>query len=434
MWTRVIWRRISTFRAHTTTSIKRYQSTQATNEVPNVLLVDTSALIFRAHHGFAGNPLTRPDGIEVSALYGLCSSLLMLIETLQPTHIACALDVASSRTERKALLPDYKGNRIKDVNYEALTRQLKLVPNFISAMGLKHVKHEGHEADDVIASLVEHIRVKHPDAVIRIVSSDKDFTQLLSEHPSVSLLKFKPTKAARVVDADGKTSDFISFTAPMCKERYGIEVSQFVDYLALVGDVADNIPGVPKVGDKTAAKLLNDYGDLQGILNAARKGDIKRDIIRKSLLDNAEQVLVWRQVAKLNHDLEVPDLDTIRFDGLQALATHMRHVFFDEYNFASIQERLTTMLSQYEPQKAIETDPVQADPVQSEPVKETSVLTSDSDKPSQDEAVSSEQQSTQPKVDNVKRRNSMFVMDETSGEADEDTEAPHIIMRSGQFR
>ncbi len=272
-----------------------------TQDGPNVrlYLVDGSGFIFRAYHALP--PLTRKsDGLPVGAVSGFCNMLWKLLVDMKssedaPTHLAVIFD-HSEKTFRNALYDQYKAHRPPAP--EDLVPQFPLVREATLAFGVPSIELAGYEADDVIASYACHVRDMGGEVVI--VSSDKDLMQLVGDR--VSMLD--TMKQVRI----GRDQVF---------EKFGVPPEKVVDVQALCGDSVDNVPGAPGIGIKTAALLINEYGDLDTLL--ARAGEIKQDKRRQTLIDFADQVRLSRELVRLTCDAPLPQpLDELVVDEFDA--------------------------------------------------------------------------------------------------------------------
>ncbi|TFF21638.1 DNA polymerase I [Jiella endophytica] len=259
------------------------------NKGDHLFLVDGSAYIFRAYHALP--PLTRKsDGMPVGAVSGFCNMLWKLVEESRdtsvgtiPTHFAVIFD-HSSTTFRNELYDQYKANRTAPP--EDLVPQFALIREAVRAFDLPCIEKQGFEADDLIATYTRQAVAAGGD--VTIVSSDKDLMQLVG--PGVIL--YDQMKDKRLGPEE-------------VKEKFGVYPEKMIDLQALVGDTSDNVPGVPGIGPKTAAQLLDDYGDLETLL--ARAGEIKQAKRRENLLEFAEQARLSKRLVTL--DCETP-LDT----------------------------------------------------------------------------------------------------------------------------
>ncbi|NMM45362.1 DNA polymerase I [Rhodospirillaceae bacterium KN72] len=259
------------------------------SETPQHLyLVDGSAYIFRAF--FALPPMNREDGTPTNAVFGVTSMLLNLIERTDADHVAVIFD-AKRQNFRNDIYPDYKGHR-PDAP-EELRPQFPIIREAVEALSLPYVEMEGFEADDLIATYAK--QAAAAGAEVTVVSSDKDLMQLVDDHISM----WDPMK-----------NQVISYDQVM--EKFGVGPDKVVDVQSLAGDSTDNVPGVPGIGIKTAAQLINEYGDLDTLLE--RASEIKQPKRRESLIEFAEQARISRQLVRLKDDVavEVPIADLKR--------------------------------------------------------------------------------------------------------------------------
>ncbi|MGF1462368.1 MAG: DNA polymerase I [Maricaulaceae bacterium] len=268
-----------------------------------VFLVDGSGYIFRAYHALP--PLSRKsDGLPVGAVSGFCNMLFKLMEDMKasdaPTHLAVIFD-KSEHTFRNELYPEYKAHRPPAP--EDLVPQFPLIRDAVRAFGLPCLEMAGFEADDLIATYARQAEAEGAEVVI--VSSDKDLMQLVSD--KITLLD---TMKSKSIDAQG------------VMEKFGVGPDKVIEVQALAGDSVDNVPGVPGVGVKTAAQLIEEYGDLEGLLAAARNGEITQKKRRENLVDHAEAARISKTLVTLKTDVAVedpleafgldePDLDTL---------------------------------------------------------------------------------------------------------------------------
>jgi len=249
----------------------------------HVYLIDGSGYIFRAYHALP--PLTRPsDGLPVGAVHGFCAMLWKLLretgELSPPTHIAVVFDY-SARTFRNELYEDYKAHRPEVP--EDLSPQFPLIREAVRAFNVACVEQEGYEADDIIATYA--VEALGAGADVTIVSSDKDLMQLV--RPGIRMYD---TMKNKVIGEEEVL------------ERFGVPPEKVIEVQALIGDSTDNVPGVPGIGVKTAALLINEYGDLDTLL--ARAGEIKQPKRRESLITFADQARLSRTLVIL--DCHVP--------------------------------------------------------------------------------------------------------------------------------
>jgi DNA polymerase-1 len=249
-------------------------------------LVDGSGYIFRAYHALP--PLTRKsDGLPVGAVAGFCNMLWKLLcdmkgEPDAPTHLAVIFD-HSEKTFRNSLYDQYKAHRPPPP--EDLIPQFAMVREATRAFGVPALELPGYEADDLIAAYACKVRDAGGEAVI--VSSDKDLMQLVGDQ--VSMLD---------------TMKNVRIGREQVIEKFGVPPEKVVDVQALCGDSVDNVPGAPGIGIKTAALLINEYGDLDTLL--ARASEIKQDKRRQTLIDFADQIRLSRQLVQLDCDTPLP--------------------------------------------------------------------------------------------------------------------------------
>ncbi len=262
---------------------------------PRLFLIDAYALIYRAFFAFVNRPLTNSRGENTSAAWGFANFLLDIRDTHAPDYIAVVFDAGTSYREQE--FPEYKATREKMP--EELKASLPRIRELVAAFHDEVVELDGYEADDVIGTLARQAQAQGLEAVI--VSGDKDFHQLVG--PGVHLLnpgRGGPTGvAAAWVDESN------------AEERLGIPPEQVVDYLALVGDASDNIPGAPGVGEGWACRLLKEIGSLDELLEAPDRIPWKGK--RRSIEENQEQIRLSRKLVTIQTDLPVElDLDRLR--------------------------------------------------------------------------------------------------------------------------
>jgi DNA polymerase-1 len=250
----------------------------------HVYLVDGSGYIFRAFHALP--PLTRPsDGIPVGAVHGFCAMLWKLLRESKasesPTHIAVVFD-ASRENFRNEIYEAYKANRPPPP--DELIPQFPLIRDAVKAFNVACVEQEGYEADDLIATYAREVVDAGGD--VTIVSSDKDLMQLV--RPGVVM--FDAMKSKKL----GREE---------VMEKFGVPPDKVVDVQALAGDSTDNVPGVPGIGVKTAAELINEYGDLDTLL--ARASEIKQPKRREKLIEFANQARISRELVRLKNDVDI---------------------------------------------------------------------------------------------------------------------------------
>jgi DNA polymerase-1 len=278
---------------------KKTATTQAAAApLKHVCLIDGSGYIFRAFFAIK-TPMTRADGTPTGAVFGFCNMLLKLLRESDADHVAVIFD-AGRRTFRNDIYPEYKAHRPEPP--PELIPQFALVRDAARAFNLPAIQQEGVEADDLIATYAR--QATDSGAKVTIVSSDKDLMQLI--RPGVAM--FDPINSRPIGEAE-------------VREKFGVGPEKVVDVQSLAGDSTDNVPGVPGVGVKTAAELINAFGDLDSLL--MRAGEIKQPKRRETLLANADKARISRELVRLREDCRVdhplaelerrsPDPDTLR--------------------------------------------------------------------------------------------------------------------------
>ena len=250
-------------------------------------LIDGSGYIFRAYYALP--PLTRKsDGLPTGAVSGFCSMLFKLLEDSKsnenkqkPTHFAVIFDSAR-KTFRNEIYNDYKANRSEAP--DDLAPQFEYIRKSVLAFNLPSVDLANYEADDLIATYVDQILEK--GAKVTIVSSDKDLMQLFKKNVRI----FDPMKNKFISEED-------------IQNKFGVDSSKVIDVQALAGDSSDNVPGVPGIGVKTAAELINKYGTLEKLLNSAN--EIKQNKRRETLIENKDKAIISKKLVTLKHDAPV---------------------------------------------------------------------------------------------------------------------------------
>jgi len=255
------------------------------DESKELFLIDGSGFIFRAYYAMAysrQSGMTNPDGVEVSAVYGFTNMILKMLRDYNAPNIAVIFD-AARKNFRNDIYPEYKANR--DATPEDLVPQFPLIREATRAFDLPALEVEGYEADDLIAAYAR-LALEIGKKVV-VVSSDKDLMQLV--RPGVRMLD--PMKG-KWIDEDGVF------------EKFGVTPDKVVDVQSLAGDSVDNVPGVPGIGVKTAAQLINEYGSLEELLE--RAGEIKQPKRREKLINHADDARVSKKLVTLDDHAPVP--------------------------------------------------------------------------------------------------------------------------------
>lgn len=244
-------------------------------------LIDASSFIFRAF--YAVRPLSNKAGLPTNAVFGFANMVLKVLETLQPTHIAVVYDTKHP-SFRKDMYPEYKANR--SAMPEDLVPQMPYVKKFVEALGLPSFEQAGFEADDIIGTLAERAAHMSKEADVCIVSSDKDLMQLVNGHIYLY-----------------DTMKEVKYTPAEVKEKLGVLPALVPDYLGIVGDSSDNIPGVKGIGPKGAVALLEQFGSVEGIYE--RLEEVKKEGQRKQLLESKANALLSKELATVKRDMKL---------------------------------------------------------------------------------------------------------------------------------
>lgn len=270
-----------------------------------LFLLDAYALIFRGYYAFIKNPRINSKGLDTSAIFGFMNSLLDVIKRERPDHLAVAFDKEGS-TVRTEMFTEYKANR--SATPEAIMIAIPYIHDILRAMHIPIIEEAGCEADDLIGTVAK--QAEKQGYQVFMVTPDKDFAQLVSEN----IFMYRPARLGNGIEIWG---------VPEVLERFEIErPEQVIDYLGMMGDAVDNIPGLPGVGEKTAKKLLKEYGSMENLLAHAHeiKGKLGENIVA-----NAEKGIMSKKLATIitdcnvsfdEHDFELTKPD---FEKVEAL-------------------------------------------------------------------------------------------------------------------
>lgn len=288
-----------------------------TVERPRLLLIDGHSIAYRAFFALPVENFSTSTGQHTNAVYGFTSMLINVLRDEQPTHLAVAFDV-SRQTFRTELYAAYKGNR--STSPPEFSGQVALVKEVLDALNVVHVELDGYEADDIIATLTTQAEADGLDVLI--CTGDRDALQLVTEHVTV----LYPRKGV---------SDLARMTPAAVQEKYFVTPQRYPDLAALVGETSDNLPGVPGVGPKTAAKWLDAYGGLENLLRSAADVPGKAG---ESFREHLDDVATNRRVNALLRDMELPVRpgDLVR----QHWDRDAVHRLFDGLEFRVLRERL----------------------------------------------------------------------------------------------
>ena len=252
---------------------------------PRLLLIDGHSLAYRAFFALPVDNFSTRTGQITNAVYGFISMFINVVRDEQPDAIAVAFDV-SRQTFRSERYAEYKANR--GASPQEFSGQVALIKEVLAALRIGVVEREGYEADDVIATLCRQAREAGYEVLIS--SGDRDTIQLVDDQVTI----LYPLRGV---------SELIRLTPQAVQTRYGVAPEQYSDLAALVGETSDNLPGVPGVGAKTAAKWLAAYGNLDGIIANA---PVIKGKVGESLRTHLDQVILNRRLNRLVDDLELP--------------------------------------------------------------------------------------------------------------------------------
>lgn len=292
-----------------------------------LLLIDGHSVAYRAFFALPVENFSTTTGQHTNAVYGFTSMLINVLRDEQPTHLAVAFDV-SRKTFRSEEYADYKANRSKSP--DEFTGQVALIKEVLDALHVTYLELEGFEADDIIGTLAT--RAEQDGYEVLICTGDRDALQLVSDATTV----LYPRKGV---------SDLARMTPAAVEEKYGVRPEAYPDLAALVGETSDNLPGVPGVGPKTAAKWLGQYGGLEGLVADADKVTGKAG---QSFRDHLADVIRNRRINALVRDLDLPV--TTGDLALQPWDRDAVHQVFDGLEFRVLRDRLFQTLSTEEPE------------------------------------------------------------------------------------
>jgi DNA polymerase-1 len=299
-----------------------------------LFLLDAYALIFRGYYAFIKNPRINSKGMDTSAIFGFTNSLLDVIKRERPDHLAVAFDKDGS-VVRTEMYGDYKANR--DATPEAIKIAIPYIQDILKAMHIPVIEEAGCEADDLIGTVAK--QAEKEGYKVYMVTPDKDFAQLVSEN----IFMYRPARLGNGIEIWG---------VPEVLERFEIErPEQVIDYLGMMGDAVDNIPGLPGVGEKTAKKLLKDFGSMENLLENTHQLKGK---LRENIEANKEKGIMSKKLATIitdcnvsfnetDYELTKPDSDKVEalFNELEfrRMAEQFQKLFGDGQEFDNVQSQ-----------------------------------------------------------------------------------------------
>ena len=286
-----------------------------------LLLIDGHSMAYRAFFALPAENFTTAQGQHTNAIYGFATMLISLIKEEKPTHIAVAFDV-SRKTFRTEIFPEYKANRSKTP--DEFRSQMSYLHELVSAFGIQQFEIEGYEADDIIATITK--RAEKEKCEVLICTGDRDSFQLVNDQTTILYPKRGVSEMSRM-------------TPEAVITKYGMSAEQYPDFAALRGDPSDNLPSVPGVGEKTAAKWIVDFGSLENLLSNV---DTLGGKVGQSLRDNIDNVIRNRELTQLVHDAPMDfQIDALLWSGPdEELVTPL----FEKLEFRTLKERLAPLL------------------------------------------------------------------------------------------
>ena len=289
-----------------------------------LFLLDAYALIFRGYYAFIKNPRINSKGMDTSAIMGFMNSLLDVIKRERPDHLAVCFDKGGSHS-RTELFTDYKANR--DETPEAIRIAVPYIQQLLEAMHIPVIEKEGYEADDIIGTLAKQAEKEGFDTFM--VTPDKDFAQLVSAH----IFMYRPARMGNGIEIWG---------IPEVQEKFEVErPEQVIDYLGMMGDAVDNIPGLPGVGDKTAKKFLKEFGSMEALLDNT---DQLKGKLREKVEANKDLGLLSKELATILLDVPVQfDEKAYRLSEPDTAAVGQ---LFETLEFRRMQEQFTKIFAE----------------------------------------------------------------------------------------
>ncbi|WP_159845744.1 DNA polymerase I [Nocardia sp. CY41] len=294
---------------------------------PTLLLLDGHSIAYRAFFALPAENFKTVTGQTTNAVYGFTAMLINLLRDEKPTHVAAAFDV-SRQTFRAEAYPEYKANRT--TTPDEFRGQVELTKDVLGALGIPVMAIDGFEADDIIATLTT--QATAAGFRVLIVTGDRDSIQLVDENVTV----LYPRKGV---------SDLTRFTPEEVMAKYGLTPNQYPDYAALRGDPSDNLPGIPGVGEKTAAKWIREYGDLNTLVE---KVDQVKGKVGDALRANLSSVVLNRQLTELMREVPLPYTPDQLAQG--PWDREKIHQLFDDLEFRVLRDRLFETLAPPEPE------------------------------------------------------------------------------------
>ena len=282
-----------------------------------IVLIDGHSILNRAFYGLPD--LTNAEGLHTNAVYGFLNIMFKILEEEKPEYLTVAFDVHAP-TFRHEMYSEYKGTRKPMA--EELREQVPLMKEVLHAMGVRTIEQAGLEADDLLGTLSRRCEAKGMEVVI--LSGDRDLLQLATDHVEIRIPKTKRTG-----------TEIEDYYAADVKERYLVTPQEFIDVKALMGDASDNIPGVPNIGEKTATRIIADYGSIEHAYEHA--SELKPPRAAKNLVEYWEQAKMSKVLATINVEADFPyDLDEAKLGNLY---TQEAYAYFQRLQFKNLLSR-----------------------------------------------------------------------------------------------
>jgi len=284
---------------------------------PKLMLIDGNSITYRAF--FALPQLSNSSGQYTNAVFGFTQMLLRVLQDEEPTHVAVAFD-AGKKTFRHGVYEAYKGTRQKTPS--ELSEQFPLVREVLAAFGIQSLELASYEADDIIGTLSRRAEAEGYETLL--VSGDKDLLQLVTESVNAILTRKGVTDVER-------------YTPQAVFERFGLTPPQIIDLKGLMGDTSDNIPGVPGVGEKTAVKLLQQFGSVEAVLESI--AEVSGAKLKERLAENRDQATMSKELATIHREVPIDTvISDLKFDGIPAEAVRQT---FQRLGFKSLVDKIS---------------------------------------------------------------------------------------------
>tara|TARA_A100001015_G_scaffold52034_1_gene57140 strand:+ start:165 stop:2879 length:2715 start_codon:yes stop_codon:yes gene_type:complete len=294
-----------------------------------LFIIDGMALIYRAHFAMIKNPLTTKNGQHTSAIYGFANSIFKLIKDENPDYLVIAMD-CKEPTFRHKMYSEYKANR--EAMPDELVSQLSLIDEMLDGMNIPVIKKPGFEADDVMGTIGKVASAK--GLITYLVSGDKDLMQLVSDKVKLytPASRFSPTKIYNESDVF---------------DKWGVKPNKMIEFLALLGDSSDNIPGVDGIGKKTASKLLSEYGSIDQIVNNI--DNIKNKRVKEGLITGSDNLNLAIDLVTIDNNVDI-DIEISKFKKID-MNRELLYQYFNKLEIHSLSSQLDKLSNDKTPEK-----------------------------------------------------------------------------------